>query len=137
MDINQIEGFNFDEFFTTNKKEESQQVNLYAKEKSIYLSWASYCVIALTVIAVILVSVLGLPAKNAVWWGIPIYLYTIGHIVALVFCNKNRKILKRTKDKKEYNNVATALFILSFMLSLSLMAMFIVKAVAPNIMLGV
>ncbi len=135
MDINQIGNFDFSQFLTDDKKQE-EQVNLYAKEKSMYLSYVSYGIIALTLVGVVLLAILGLPKQNAVWWGIPIYLYTIAHIVAFVFCRKNRIQLKRSDKSKEYNNIATSLFILSFMLSFSMMMMFIGRAITPNFMLG-
>ena len=135
MDINQLGDFDLSQFLTTDKKEE-QQINRFSKEKSMYLSYISYGVIVLTIIGVVLLAILGLPKNNAIWWGIPIYLYTIAHIVPFVFCRKNRIELKRADKTKEYNNIATALFILSFMLSFSMMMMFIGRAITPNFMLG-
>ncbi len=135
MDINQIGNFDFSQFSVQENKEEVQ-VQLYAREKSMYLSYVSYGVLFLTIIGVVLVAVLGLPVNNAVWWGIPFYLYTLAHIVAFVFCKKNRTMLKRADEKKEYNNVATAFFILSFMLSFSMMMLFIGRAITPNFMAG-
>lgn len=135
MDINQLGNFDLSQFMTTEKQEE-KFVDKYSKEKSMYLSYISYGVIGLTLVGVILLAILGLPKHNAVWWGIPIYLYTIAHIVPFVFCRKNRIELKRADKTKEYNNIATALFILSFMLSFSMMMMFIGRAISPNFMLG-
>ena len=133
MDINDFRLFDFTSIVEPEKQDEGQ-VKLYAREKSMYLSYVAYGVLALTIVALALVLILGLPHKNAVWIGIPIYLYTCAHIVAFVFCNKNRKKLKISGEKKEYNNVATAFFILSFMISLSMMMMFIGRAINANFM---
>ncbi len=118
------------------EKEEKQVQQLYAREKSMILSYVSYGILPLSIVGVVLVAILGLPVNNAVWWGIPFYLYTLAHIVAFVFCRKNRVVLKRSGEAKDYNNVATAFFILSFMLSFSMMMLFIGRAISPNFMLG-
>ena len=118
------------------EKEEKQVQQLYAREKSMILSYVSYGILPLSIVGVVLVAILGLPVNNAVWWGIPFYLYTLAHIVAFVFCRKNRVALKRSGEVKDYNNVSTAFFILSFMLSFSMMMLFIGRAISPNFMLG-
>lgn len=135
MNIDDYKLFDFTSLLEPDKQD-TGPVKLYAREKSMYLSYVAYGVIALTVVVLGLVLGLGLPHKNAVWLGIPIYLYTVAHIVAFVFCKKNRKKLKLSDETKEYNNVATALFMLSFMISLSLMMMFIGRAISPNFMLA-
>lgn len=137
MDIDEILKIDLTQYNYTEKKEETQQrVNLYAKEKSMYLSYASYAVLFVTLIGVVLVAIFGLPKTNAVWWGIPFYVYTLAHIAPFILVAKNRKHLKLSDKTKEYNNVALSFFILSFMLSLSMMLLFVGRAITPNFMLG-
>lgn len=135
MDINDFRLFDLTSIVEP-EKQDAGQVKLYAREKSMYLSYVAYGVLALTVVALAMILIFGLPHKYAVWWGIPIYLYTCAHVVAFVFCKKNRKKLKISGEKKEYNNIATSFFILSFMLSLSMMMMFIGRAINANFMVA-
>jgi len=136
MDINEILSFDLTEYGNFDKKQEETKVNLYSKEKSMYLSYISYGVLFLTIVGVVLVAILGLPKHNAVWWGIPFYLYTLAHIAPFIFVKKNRRALKFAEEPKEYNNVALSFFILSLMLSISMTALFIARAISPNFMLG-
>lgn len=135
MDINDFKLFDFSEMLQP-EKQEMGGVKLYAKEKSMYLSYASYCVIAVTMIVFALVLIFKLPHNNVLWWGVPVYLYTVAHISTFVLCRKNRKKLKISAETKEYNNIATALFVLSFMLSISLSLIFIGRAINPNFMIA-
>ncbi len=135
MDINDFRLFDFAPLLEA-EKQDAGQVKLYAREKSMYLSYVAYGVIALTIIMAGLILWLGLPHENAVWWGIPVYLYSCAHVVAFMFCKKNRKNLKISGEKKEYNNVATALFLLSFMISLSFALMFVGRAISPTFMMA-
>lgn len=135
MDINDFRLFDFAPLLE-GEKQDAGQVKLYAREKSMYLSYVAYGVIALTIIMAGLILWLGLPHENAVWWGIPVYLYSCAHVVAFMFCKKNRKNLKISGENKEYNNVATALFLLSFMISLSFALMFVGRAISPTFMMA-
>lgn len=137
MDIDEILKLDLTQYSYNEKKEEQTQVvNLYAKEKSMYLSYASYAVLGLSIVGFVLVMIFGLPVHNAVWWGIPYYLYTLGHIAPFILVGKNRKHLKLSNKSKEYNNIALSFSILSFMLSLSMMMLFVGRAISPNFMLG-
>ena len=137
MDIDEILKLDLTQYsFTEKKEEQQQQVHLYAKEQSMYLSYASYAVLFVSLIGVVLVAIFGLPKFNAVWWGIPFYIYTLAHIAPFVLVGRNRKHLKLSDKSKEYNNVALSFFILSFMLSFSMMMLFVGRAITPNCMLG-
>lgn len=138
MDINDILNQDFMGLATKEQKNDENQVkvDLYSKQKSMYISYFSYVAVLVSLVGVVLVAVLGLPQNNAVLWGIPSYLYTLAHIVPFILIKKNRRKLKFADESKEYSNVSISMFLLSFMLSFSVMMMFIGRAISPTFMLG-